>query len=183
MENRTSTETFGFQQETIENYNQIRNEQLYRSTGGSAGTLPCRTTPDHISKLEADEVFVFGSNARGHHAGGAAAAAVRHFGAVWGQGDGLQGQSYAISTMEGLLNTATNVNRFIRFATEHPELRFYVTPIGCGIAGYNPQQMAPLFERAIVLPNVFLPKSFWEYFQTTNGIVSGSPVPSANAQK
>ena len=126
-----------------------------------------RTTPEKIDKLGKDEVFVFGSNKDGHHLGGAAKAAVKHFGAVWGQGDGLQGQSYAISTMEGLVETAKNVNRFIKFAKEHQELGFYVTPIGCGIAGYTPLQIAPLFRKAIMLPNVLLPKSFWDYFWMT----------------
>ena len=69
--------------------------------------------------------------------------------------------------MEGLVETARNVNRFIRFAAEHQNLKFFVTPIGCGIAGYNPLQIAPLFEKAIALPNVYLPKLFWEYFWQT----------------
>ena len=123
-----------------------------------------RTTPEKIDALEKDEVFVFGSNKAGHHMGGAAHAAVKHFGAVWGQGDGLQGQSYAISSMEGLVEMAKNINRFIEFARKHQELRFLVTPIGCGIAGYKPEQVAPLFRKAILVPNISLPKSFWEYY-------------------
>ena len=142
-------------------------DQLYFSTGGRTGTLSGRTTPERIDRLGRNEIFVFGSNAMGHHMGGAAASAMKKFGAVWGQGDGLQGQSYAISTMEGLVETARNVNRFIRFAAEHQDLKFFVTPIGCGIAGYNPLQIAPLFEKAIALPNVYLPKLFWEYFWQT----------------
>ena len=102
--------------------------------------------------------------------GGAAKAAMSKFGAVWGEGDGLHGQSYAISTMEGLLETAKNVNRFIYFAAKHQELTFFVTPIGCGIAGYNPLQIAPLFAKALMLPNVYLPKIFWEYFWQINEI-------------
>lgn len=126
-----------------------------------------RITPERISHLEQNEVFVFGSNGSGYHGGGAAHAAMEKFGAVWGQGDGLQGQSYAISTMEGLVATARNINRFVNFAAEHQELRFYVTSIGCGKAGYAPVQIAPLFRIAVTLPNVFLPKSFWEYFWQT----------------
>lgn len=121
-----------------------------------------RITPSQISRLEDNEVFVFGSNERGMHMGGAARAAMDHFGAIWGQGEGLQGQSYAIPTMEGLANTEKAVERFIVFAKEHDELRFYVTPIGCGIAGYAPRDIAPFFKDAVSLDNVFLPLSFWE---------------------
>lgn len=126
-----------------------------------------RVTPEKIDSLEKNEVFVFGSNKNGHHIGGAAKAAVKHFGAVWGQGDGLQGQSCAISSMEGPVEMVKNINRFIEFAKEHQELRFLVTPIGCGIAGYKPEQVAPLFKKAILLQNVTLPKSFWEYYCMT----------------
>lgn len=121
-----------------------------------------RTTPERIDYLAANEIFVFGSNMNGLHMGGAARAAMNKFGAIWGKGDGLQGQSYAISTMEGLANTAVNVGRFIAFAVAHPELRFLVTAIGCGIAGYTPGQIAPLFEQARNVKNVYLPASFWK---------------------
>ena len=124
-----------------------------------------RTTPPVIDRLNEGEIFVFGSNARGHHGGGAARTAMERFGAVWGVGDGLRGQSYAISTMEGLAATAANVSRFIDFAAMHRELTFLVTPIGCGIAGYTPQQIAPLFGRALPLPNVYLPQPFWHHLR------------------
>ena len=161
--------SFGFKKEIVEEYHRVEDEQMYYSMGGNTGCLGGRTTPDYISELRENEIFVFGSNKRGAHGAGAAAFAVRKFGAKMGQGDGLQGQSYAISTMEGLLETARNVKRFLRFAEEHQELRFYVTPIACGIAGYTPLQIAPLFEKALVLPNVFLPRSFWEYIWMTEG--------------
>ena len=122
-----------------------------------------RITPDYISELRPNEVFVFGSNVRGMHYGGAAAFAVGRFGAIMGQGEGLQGQSYAIPTMEGMENMRAAVDRFIAFAQEHPELTFLVTPIGCGIAGYSPEDIAPLFAAAKTLDNVHLPESFWEY--------------------
>lgn len=115
-------------------------------------------TPEVITSLAPGEVFVFGSNRRGHHAGGAAAAAHRHFGAVWGEGDGLHGQSYAIDTMSGLEAMAANVARFLDFARTHPELTFLVTPIGCGIAGYAPSVVAPMFDGAsenVILQTVF----------------------------
>ncbi|MBR1785151.1 MAG: hypothetical protein IJ760_06920 [Bacteroidales bacterium] len=121
-----------------------------------------RTTPEHIDTLKEGEVFVFGSNAHGMHYGGAARTAVKKFGAVMGQGDGLQGQSYAISSMEGLKALQANVRRFTDFARLHPELTFLVTRIGCGIAGYTDEEVAPFFASAAELDNVWLPASFWE---------------------
>ena len=121
-----------------------------------------RITPEYISELRPNEVFVFGSNVRGMHYGGAAAFAVGRFGAIIGQGEGLQGQSYAIPTMEGLENMRAAVDRFIAFAQAHPELTFLVTPIGCGIAGYTPEAVAPLFLQSVSLPNISLPQSFWD---------------------
>lgn len=169
---------FDFDAEAYKSYNNALETQLYFSFGGKTGTLRGRVAPDKISRLPKGSIFVFGSNALGHHAGGAAHAAMKHFGAVWGQGDGLQGQSYAISTMEGLVNTARNVDRFVSFAAEHPELKFFVTAIGCGIAGYTPLQIAPLFHKALLLPNVFLPRIFWEYFWMIEGCGPDYFVPS-----
>lgn len=121
-----------------------------------------RIAPDNIKMLEPNEVFVFGSNAAGLHGGGAAAYAMRRFGAVWGQGEGLQGQSYAIPTMEGVERMKAAVGRFIQFADQHPDQRFLVTRIGCGIAGYRVRDVAPLFKDCIRLENVALPSDFWE---------------------
>lgn len=121
-----------------------------------------RVTPDHVNALEPNEVFVFGSNAAGFHAGGAAAQAMHHFGAIWGQGEGLQGSSYAIPTMEGLDNMKAAIERFAQYATEHNELRFLVTRIGCGIAGYSAREIAPLFSGCVSLENVTLPSDFWD---------------------
>ena len=120
-----------------------------------------RITPSYISKLFPNEIFVFGSNLEGMHGGGAALTAYKKFGAVWGQGVGLQGQSYAIPTMQGGVETIKPyVDEFIDFARKHPDLRFLVTPIGCGIAGFKPSQIAPLFTEAKNLPNIYLPKEF-----------------------
>ena len=120
-------------------------------------------TPDHITSLAPNEVFVFGSNLEGMHGGGAAAAAMRFFGAVWGQGVGLQGQSYGIPTMHGgVEEIRPYVDEFIEFARKHPELTFLVTRIGCGIAGFTDMQIAPLFIYALEMSNVVLPKSFVE---------------------
>lgn len=172
-----------FDKETFFAMETLEETQLNSSFGGKTGTLARRITPERIDKLNRGEIFVFGSNKAGHHMGGAAAAAVKRFGAVWGQGDGLQGQSYAISTMEGLIETARNVNRFIHYAAKHQELRFFVTPIGCGIAGYNPLEIAPLFSKAIVLPNVNLPKIFWEYFWLTKETGSDYFCPDSDWEK
>lgn len=120
-----------------------------------------RVTPQMIRQLGEKEIFVFGSNANGYHRGGAAAFAMREFGAVWGQGEGLQGKSYAIPTMEGLDQLREAVNRFTAFADQHQELRFLVTMVGCGIAGYSPRDIAPLFKGCIDLENVALPIEFW----------------------
>ena len=122
-----------------------------------------RTTPDFISSLKPGEIFVFGSNLRGMHAGGAAYAAYRQFGAVMGQGVGLQGQSYAIPTMQGGPETIQPyVSEFIGFAREHPEMTFLVTRIGCGIAGFDATDIAPLFAEAKTVQNIHLPQDFWE---------------------
>ena len=118
-------------------------------------------TPGHIRTLAPGEIFVFGSNLAGHHGGGAARAAQLYFGAIYGQGVGLQGQSYAIPTMHGGPETIKPyVDEFIVFAKQFPEYKFLVTPIGCGIAGFTPRDMAPLFADAIDVENILLPKSF-----------------------
>lgn len=121
-----------------------------------------RVAPDNIKSLEANEIFVFGSNAGGYHGGGAAASAMHKFGAIWGQGEGLQGQSYAIPTMEGKESMRAAIDRFTQFADQHSELRFLVTRVGCGIAGYSVRDVAPLFKGCISLENVALPSDFWD---------------------
>ena len=119
------------------------------------------STPERITELLHDEVFVFGSNLAGSHGGGAAYVAWRKFGAIMGQGVGLQGQSYGIPTMQGGVETIKPyVDEFIAFAKEHPELFFYVTRIGCGIAGFRDEEIAPLFSAARTVPNICLPESF-----------------------
>lgn len=115
-------------------------------------------TSSRIERLAPNEVFVFGSNARGLHDGGAARDAFQKFGAVWGEGHGHHGQSYAIDTMSGLPTLAAEVATFLAYAHAHPELRFQVTPIGTGIAGYRAEQIAPLF--ADKPENVVLPPEF-----------------------
>lgn len=120
-----------------------------------------RTTPEFITELQPGEIFVFGSNLRGMHGGGAARVAFQKFGAIWGEGVGLHGQSYAIPTMQGGVETIRPyVDEFIRFAQEHPELTFLVTRIGCGIAGFTDDDIAPLFEEAQDIENIVLPEEW-----------------------
>jgi len=120
-------------------------------------------TPEIISELNKKEIFVFGSNLEGKHFGGAARLAYKKFGAIIGQGVGIQGKSYAIPTMHGgPAMIKPYVDEFIKFAQEHPELKFLVTKIGCGIAGFKVHEIAPLFKKAVDIPNVILPREFYE---------------------
>lgn len=106
-------------------------------------------------------IFVFGSNLAGRHGAGAARHAHQHHGAIYGQGTGLQGRSYAIPTKDAhlgilpLVNIHASVIKFLTYATEHPELKFFVTRIGCGLAGYKDSDIAPMFKDAP--PNCTLP--------------------------
>ncbi|MBC8600704.1 hypothetical protein H8784_03105 [Parabacteroides acidifaciens] len=121
-----------------------------------------RITNSRIQELNPGEIFVFGSNLEGAHGGGAALLAFRKWGAIWGQGAGLQGQTYGIPTMHGgVEEIRPYVDEFIRFAKEHPELTFLVTEIGCGIAGFRPEEIAPLFRDAVPVENIHLPERFW----------------------
>lgn len=113
-----------------------------------------------------NKIFVFGSNIAGRHGKGAALFARQHHGAIYGQGEGLQGQSYGIPTKDERLRTlplddiANNVVGFLEFALSHPELTFEVTKIGCGLAGYQPSDIAWMFNapcpRNVILPPEFL---------------------------
>ncbi len=121
-----------------------------------------RVTPAMITALKDGEVFVFGSNKEGLHCGGAARTAFERFGAKWGEGIGMTGRCYAIPTMDGSLDIIRrHVDDFTEYARTHPGLTFLVTPIGCGIAGWRVDEIAPLFKEASQLENVTLPKSFW----------------------
>ena len=137
-------------------------EERYWMTGGNTGALPDRITPSRINVLEENEIFVFGSNIKGLHMGGAARAAYNRFGAEWGNGEGLQGRSYALPTMEGVESTKEAVNHFTEYAKAHQELKFFVTPVGCGIAGYTSKEIGPMFREAAELTNVYLPIRFWK---------------------
>ena len=118
-------------------------------------------TPSMITRLNENEIFVFGSNLAGAHGGGAARIAYERFGAVWGEGVGLHGQTYAIPTMQGGVETIKPyVDEFISFAREHGEYTFLVTRIGCGIAGFRDEEIAPLFAKALDIENIILPRQF-----------------------
>lgn len=121
-----------------------------------------RITSNRIKTLAENEIFVFGSNASGRHGGGAARTAYKSFGAIWGQGHGLQGQSYGIDSMSGLEPLKKDIADFEAFARQHPEMRFLVTRIGCGIAGYDVSEIAPLFKGCVEMENVALPADFWQ---------------------
>lgn len=124
-----------------------------------------RITPAFIEFLKENEIFVFGCRNSGRHFDGASAYALKHFGAVMGQREGIQGQSYAIPTIGGTIGLADireSVNRFTEYAASHPELYFLVTPIGCGGGGWSPRKIAPLFLHASKLCNVSLPEEFWD---------------------
>lgn len=126
-----------------------------------------RISSNRITRLAPNEVFVFGSNLQGAHGGGAARMAYEHFGAVWGKGLGLYGKTFAIPTMQGGVETIKPyVDDFLQFASVHGELDFLVTEIGCGIAGFTPQEIAPLFFKAIEndIRNVYLPGSFYAVY-------------------
>lgn len=121
-----------------------------------------RVTPQRIDRLAPGEIFVFGSNREGRHNGGAARAALKKFGARYGMGMGLHGQSYAIPTTGHTSLMIQAISDFVDFARRNPQLRFLVTAIGCGNAGYSPEEIAPMFREAINVANIALPIEFWQ---------------------
>lgn len=130
-----------------------------------------RTSSNRIAFLENNQIFVFGSNEGGIHGAGAAKQAVS-FGAVYGVAEGLQGNSYAIPTKDRTVKRTLSVeaikvyvDRFIEFAKQNPHLTFLVTQIGCGLAGYSTKTIAPLFENAIPVENIWLPQTFWDVLE------------------
>ena len=120
-----------------------------------------RVTPERITELSMCEVFVFGSNLEGQHHGGAARMAHDRFGAEWGVGVGPTGKCYAIPTMHGgVEDIKPYVDDFVDYVKRHPDNRFLVTRIGCGIAGFKDKEIAPLFKEVKDTPNVCLPKEW-----------------------
>ena len=126
-----------------------------------------RITPDNITKLEPNQIFVFGSNLSGRHGLGAAKTALG-WGAVYGQGEGLQGRTYGIPTKDKSVTRTLSVDeikpfvdRFIEFAKTNENLIFLVSEVGCGLAGHKPKNIAPLFASAKDIENIWLPMRFW----------------------
>lgn len=139
---------------------------MHTKTNKNTLTMKKRIAPDRITELRKNEIFVFGSNLEGSHGGGAAAIAAKHFGAIWGQGIGLQGQSYGIPTMHGgVKEIKPYVDDFIEFAKQNPNFQFLVTRIGCGIAGFTEEEMAPLFAEGVNVENVYLPDTFLDIIE------------------
>jgi hypothetical protein len=127
-----------------------------------------RITPENINRLLNHEVFVFGSNLSGRHGKGAAKTALK-WGAKWGQAAGMQGKTYGIPTKDASIRRTLSieeikpfVNDFIAWSKFHTSKTFYVTEIGCGLAGYAPKDVAPLFLEAINVENIHLPAKFWK---------------------
>ena len=125
-----------------------------------------RITPDQIDYLKDHEIFVFGSNEAGRHGKGAAKTAMK-WGAHYGQAKGLQGKTYAIPTMNASISHKLDITKikkyvevFIEFAKERRDLTFFVTEIGCGLAGFSHKDIAPLFEGCKDMLNVYLPAKF-----------------------
>lgn len=124
-----------------------------------------RITPEWIETLKENEIFVFGCRNSGRHFDGASAFALDNFGAIMGQREGRQGQSYAIPTIGGIIGLKEirqSVKTFTQYAAKHSELHFLVTPIGCGGGCCEPWEIAPMFRNASKLSNVSLPKVFWD---------------------
>jgi hypothetical protein len=148
------------------------------------------TSPDDIQSLAANECFVFGSNEAGRHGSGAAKTALK-WGAIYGQGHGHFGQTYALPTKDydvrtlDLEDIAIYVSHLIEYAISRPDLIFLVSAVGCGLAGYRPSDIAPLFFAHELPANVWLPQSFWVVYeaadpqkliQVDNPLDKGSPV-------
>lgn len=125
-------------------------------------------TPDKITVLKHNEIFVFGANERGKHGAGAALQAHKYFGAIMNQGFGLQGSSFGIPTKDKYIKTLSlnKIKLYIQMAEAmfivYPMLTFLVTKIGCGLADYTPTDIAPLFTVSYQLPNVYMPMQFIE---------------------
>lgn len=124
-----------------------------------------RYTPENITGLALNEIFVFGSNLAGIHGAGAARLAFDRFGAIWGIGIGHQGKTYALPTKDKDIDTLPlteikkYVDQFLEYTEDHPEFTFLVTKVGCGLAGWSVEDIAPLFSE--VPNNVVLPRDFY----------------------
>lgn len=124
-----------------------------------------------IKSLTEDTIFVFGSNLAGTHAGGAAKIALQHFGAMKGAGRGWSGQSYAIPTMNEHLQQMplSQIQHYIEdfkiYTKNHPKMKYFITSVGCGVAGYKVEEIAPMFKG--ISKNVIFPHSFRPFVEKT----------------
>lgn len=127
-----------------------------------------RISPEYITKLPPKGIFVYGSNVAGRHGKGAALIAHKKFGATYGRCHGMDNSSYGIPTKDSNLSVLSlerikkYVDNFIIDTKTNPDYTFYVTAIGTGLAGYTPEQIAPLFSECIELQNVYLPLQFYQ---------------------
>jgi len=128
-----------------------------------------KISADFISELQPDEIFVFGSNLSGHHGGGAAKTAHQKFGAQYGVGEGMTGQCYAFPTVYYNLERSLTLGeisdcviRFLDAAKANPQKKFLLTRVGCAIAGFIPEQIAPLFKKAMQVSNIYIPQDFFD---------------------
>ena len=131
----------------------------------------CGITPQNITELKDNEIFVFGSNEAGIHKAGAAKTALDKFGAIYEKGFGIQGDSFALPTKDFNVQTLPlsaiqkHINSFkeIILLKENKDKKFLITEIGCGLAGYTVNEIAPLFRGFEYLSNVHLPQSFIDW--------------------
>lgn len=127
-----------------------------------------RVTQEDMGTLEENQIFVFGSNESGIHGAGAAAYAQKHFGAAYGMGFGPSGNTFAIPTKDWKITPLPldviehYVKRFIAYTKDRSNvgMDFMVTRIGCGLAGFTPEQIAPFFKECRNQPNIYLPQDF-----------------------
>jgi len=131
----------------------------------------CRITPDNITDLQENDVFVFGSNESGRHGKGAAKTAMK-WGAKYGQATGMQGRTYGIPTVNASISRKLAVTTIEKYVYEFIEVaktmkykRFLVTEIGCGLAGHTYKDIAPLFADAVQVENIHLPRKFWRVLE------------------
>ena len=133
--------------------------------------------PTAISRVPANGVFVFGSNEAGIHGDGAARLAVQSFGATFGRGFGFSGKSFAIPTKDSKITTlpleviGNYIKRFVAESKLHPENFYFVTAIGCGLAGYTASEIAPMFFALMreELPNYAFPAEFFSALDSFEG--------------
>ena len=121
-----------------------------------------RVTPENITDLKDNEIILFGSNSHGAHYGGLARICHERFGAILGIARGEQGKCYAIDTMSGLAVIKQQIPSFLEYCINNPDKKIFITQIGTGIANYSVEQIAPMFEEATKLNNIYLHQKFWD---------------------